>query len=111
MPKGYLFLAIAIVCEVIATTALKASDNFTRLTPSLLVIGGYGIAFYMLSHVVKTIPVGVAYAIWAGAGIVLVALISMVVYRQVPDLAAWIGIGLIVAGVVVLNLFSKMTLH
>lgn len=111
MPKAYLYLAIAIVAEVIATSALKASDNFSRLIPSILVIGGYGVAFNFLSLVVREIPVGIAYAVWSGAGIVLVALISIVLYKQVPDLAAWAGMALIIAGIVVLNLFSNMGGH
>jgi small multidrug resistance pump len=111
VPKAYLYLAIAIVAEVIATSALKASDNFSRLIPSILVIGGYGVAFNFLSLVVREIPVGIAYAVWSGAGIVLVALISIVLYKQVPDLAAWAGMALIIAGIVVLNLFSNMGGH
>ncbi|MAW80061.1 MAG: QacE family quaternary ammonium compound efflux SMR transporter [Parvularcula sp.] len=111
MPKVYLYLAIAIVAEVIATSALKASDNFSKMLPSILVIGGYGVAFNYLSLVVKELPVGMTYAIWSGAGIVLVALVSMAVYRQIPDLAAWAGMGLIIAGIIVLNLFSNMGGH
>ncbi len=111
MPKVYLYLAIAIVAEVVATSALKASDNFSKTLPSILVIGGYGVAFNYLSLVVKELPVGMTYAIWSGAGIVLVALVSIVVYRQIPDLAAWAGMGLIVAGIIVLNLFSNMGGH
>jgi small multidrug resistance pump len=99
-------LAVAIICEVIATTALKASDGFTRLWPSLLVIAGYAAAFYLLSIALRAIPVGVAYAIWAGVGIVGIALIGWVVFRQALDAPALIGIGLILAGVLVLNLFS-----
>lgn len=104
---GYLYLAIAIVAEVIATNALKASEGFTRIGPSIIVLLGYGTAFYCLSLVLKTIPVGVAYAIWAGMGIVLVALVSAIVFKQVPDLPAVIGMTLIVSGVVVINVFSK----
>jgi small multidrug resistance pump len=108
---SYLYLTIAIVTEVIATTALKASEGFTQLVPSLIVVAGYGCAFYFLSLVLRTIPVGIAYAIWAGAGVALVAIISAIVYKQVPDLPAILGMGLIVAGVVVINLFSKTTGH
>lgn len=108
---AYLFLVIAIIAEVIATNALKASDGFTRLVPSLLVIAGYGVAFYFLALVLKTIPVGIAYAIWAGLGIVLVAVVAALVFGQIPDLPGLIGIGLIVAGVVVVSLFSKMLGH
>lgn len=108
---AYLFLAIAVVCEVVATTALKASEGFTRLVPSLVVVIGYGIAFYFLSLTLKTIPMGVAYALWSGSGIILVSLISFLLYRQVLDLPAVIGIGLILAGVLVINLFSQSSAH
>jgi len=108
---AYFYLAIAIVSEVIATNALKASDGFTRLGPSVIVVLGYGCAFYFLALVLKTIPVGVAYAIWAGVGIALVALVAAVAFRQLPDVPALIGMGLIVAGVVVITVFSKTTGH
>lgn len=106
--NAYVLLALAIAAEVIATSSLKASESFTRLWPSLLVVAGYVGAFFLLMQVMKTVPVGIAYAIWCGAGIVLVTLIASVLYRQVPDLAAWAGIGLIIAGVAVIQLFSKM---
>ena len=108
---AYLYLAIAILAEVAATSALKASEEFTRLVPSLVVVVGYGVAFYFLTLVLRSIPVGVTYAIWAGVGIVLVALVGAVLYKQVPDIPAMIGIGLIVAGVVVINVFSKTVGH
>jgi small multidrug resistance pump len=111
MNIGYLYLAIAIVAEVAATSALKASEGFTRLGPTLLVAAGYGVAFYCLSLVLRTVPVGIAYAIWAGAGIVLIALIGALVLRQPLDAPAVVGIALIVAGVVVIQLFSKSTAH
>ena len=111
MPKAYLYLIVAIVTEVIGTSALKASDDFSKLIPSILVVLGYGVSFRMLSLVVREIPVGVSYAIWSGAGILLVSLVGMVLYKQIPDLAAWAGFGLIIAGIVVLNLFSKMNAH
>ena len=111
MPNAYIQLAIAIVAEVIGTSALKASANFSNLLPSLLVVVGYGISFYFLANVVREIPVGIAYAIWSGAGIVLVALISIVLYRQIPDLAAWLGMALIITGIMVMNLFSNMSGH
>jgi len=111
MHIGYLYLGLAIVAEVIATSALKASDGFSRLGPSLLVVVGYGIAFYFLAQVMRTIPVGIAYAIWSGAGVVLIALIGWLVFRQPLDLAAVIGIGLIISGVLVLQLFSKSGAH
>jgi small multidrug resistance pump len=109
--NGYLLLALAIVAEVIATSSLKASQGFTRLAPSVLVVTGYVAAFYLLMLVMRTVPVGIAYAIWSGAGIVLVSLIAVVLYRQVPDLAACVGIGLIIAGVAVIQLFSKTSAH
>ncbi|MEM5369530.1 multidrug efflux SMR transporter [Paraburkholderia azotifigens] len=107
----YVLLAIAIVAEVIATSALRASEGFTRLVPAAVVLLGYGISFYCLSLTLKSLPVGIVYAIWSGVGIVLITLVAIVMYRQVPDLAAVAGLGLIVAGVVVLNLFSKMQAH
>jgi small multidrug resistance pump len=108
---NWFYLAIAIVAEVIATTSLKASDGFTRPLPSTLVVLGYGIAFYMLSLTLRTIPMGVVYAIWSGAGIVLITLAGFFLYRQRLDLPALVGIGLIVAGVLVMQLFSKTTGH
>ncbi len=108
---SYLFLVMAIVAEVIATSALKMTHQFTRLGPSVVVIAGYAVAFYCLSHVLKTIPVGVAYAIWSGLGIVLVTVVGAFLFKQVPDLAAIIGMTLIVAGVLVINLFSKTVAH
>jgi small multidrug resistance pump len=108
---GYLWLAIAIVAEVIGTSALRASAGFTRLAPSLVVVGGYGVAFYCLSLTLKSMPVGIVYAIGSGGGIVLITLVAIVLYRQVPDVGAVIGLSLIVAGVVVLNLFSGMQAH
>lgn len=107
----YVLLAIAIVAEVIATSALRASEGFSRLLFSVVVIVGYGIAFYCLSLTLKSIPVGVVYAVWSGVGIVLISLVAVVLYRQIPDLPAIIGLGLIISGVVVLNLFSKMQAH
>ena len=104
-------LGLAIVAEVIGTTALKASDGFTRLAPSLIVVVGYAVAFYCLSLVLKSIPVGVTYAIWSGLGIVLITVVAFLVYGQRIDLAGLIGMGLIIAGVVVLNVFSKTSAH
>lgn len=108
---GYFYLAIAIVAEVAATSALKASEEFTKLIPTLIVILGYGIAFYLLTLVLRTIPVGITYAMWAGLGIVLVAIVGAVLYGEIPDFPAVIGMGLIIAGVVVINLFSKNISH
>lgn len=107
MSSGFVYLACAIVAEVVATSALKASDGFTRPWPSLVVLVGYGIAFYCLSVVLKTIPVGIAYAIWSGVGVALIALIGWLVLKQPLDAAAIAGIALIVAGVLVIQLFSK----
>ena len=108
---GYLYLAIAVAAEVIATTSMKAIDGFNKPLPLLLVVGGYGIAFWMLILVVRTIPVGIAYAIWAGLGIVLVSIAAMFIYQQKLDLPAVLGMGLIVSGVVVIQLFSQSTGH
>ena len=108
---AYSYLAIAIIAEVIATSALKASEEFTKLVPSLIVIIGYGASFYFLTHVLKTIPVGVTYAIWSGLGIVLVTIVGVILYKQTPDFPAVLGMGLIVAGVVVINVFSKTVGH
>ena len=108
---NWLFLAIAIVSEVTATSALKASNGFTRFWPSLAVVLGYAAAFYFLSLVIRVIPIGVTYAVWSGVGIVLVALIGWLIYGQKLDLPAVAGMALIIAGIVVLNLFSKMTPH
>ena len=107
--KHWLFLGIAIVAEVTATSALKASEGFSRLWPSAVVVLGYGVAFYFLSLTLRTVPVGVAYAIWSGLGVVLVALLSWWLFGQKLDLAALLGMGLIVAGVLVMNLFASST--
>ncbi len=108
---GYLYLAIAIVAEVIATSALKASEEFTRLGPSIIVLIGYGAAFYFLSLVLKTMAIGVAYAIWSGVGIVLIAIMAAIMFKQVPDIPAILGMALIVCGVIVINVFSKTVSH
>lgn len=104
-------LALAILCEVIATSALKASSGFTRLGPSLVVVIGYGVAFYCLSLSLRTIPLGIVYAVWSGSGVALITLIGWLVYGQVLDLAAILGLSLIVSGVLVLNLFSRVASH
>ncbi len=103
----YLFLAGAIIAEVIGTSALKASDGFSETVPSIITVTGYGVAFYLLSLVLKTIPVGIAYAIWSGAGVALITLIGWLAFGQKLDAPALIGIGLIVGGVIVLQVFSK----
>jgi small multidrug resistance pump len=109
--KPWVLLAAAIVAEVIATSALKSSDGFSRLWPSLLVVAGYGAAFFLLSLTLRAIPVGIAYAVWSGVGIVLVAAIAWLVHGQRLDAPAVLGMALIVAGVVVLNVFSKALAH
>mgnify|MGYP003454988903 CR=1 FL=1 len=106
---NWLILLCAIALEVIGTSALKASEGFTRLIPTAITIGSYIGAFYFLSLVLRTIPMGIAYALWSGVGIVAISIIGLVVYRQQLDLAAYIGIGLILAGTCVINLFSKAT--
>jgi len=106
MPPSYLYLFVAIVAEVTATSALKASEGFTRFTPSLVVGLGYTVAFYMLSLCLRDIPVGIAYAVWSGLGILLVTMIAWIVYDQRLDLPALIGLGLIIAGVATIQLYS-----
>lgn len=103
----YLYLGIAIVAEVAATSALKAADGFSRLVPSVVVVIGYALAFYFLSLTLRSMAVGVVYAVWSGVGIALICIIGALLYQQRLDVAALIGIALIVAGVLVLNLFSK----
>jgi len=109
--QQWIFLSIAIISEVFATSALKASESFSRLWPSLIVVAGYMSAFYFLSLTLKTIPVGVAYAIWSGAGVTLIALVAWALFGQKLDIPAIVGLLLIVAGIVVLNLFSKTVSH
>ncbi|MBP0048355.1 QacE family quaternary ammonium compound efflux SMR transporter [Marinobacterium sp. AK62] len=109
--KYWLFLAIAIISEVVATSALKSSEGFTRLAPSALVVVGYLLAFYFLSLTLKVIPVGIAYAIWAGTGIVLIALVGWWIYGQKLDLPAILGMAMILGGVAVINLFSSSGGH
>lgn len=107
----YLYLTAAIVFEVIATSALKASDTFTRPLPSVVTVGAYAAAFYLLSLSLRTIPTGVAYAIWSGIGIVLIAAVSWVWFKQALDAPAIVGLGLIILGVAVVNLFSRTAVH
>lgn len=108
---AYLYLAVAIVAEVIATSALRAADGFTQWLPSAISVVGYVVAFYFLSLTLKTMPVGIAYAIWSGVGIVLISLAGWLIYKQVLDLPAIAGMGLIMAGVIVINLFSRTAVH
>lgn len=109
--KPWIYLGIAIVSEVAATSALKSSEGFTRLWPSVFVVIGYSVAFFFLSLSLRTIPVGVAYAIWAGAGIVLITAIGWWWFGQKLDAAALLGMAMIAAGVLVINLFSKSAAH
>ncbi|CAM4139192.1 DMT family transporter [Kerstersia similis] len=108
---SYCYLLIAIVAEVIATSTLKLSQSFTRPWPSLVTILGYGIAFYCLSLTLRTMPTGIAYAIWSGLGIVLISLVSWLFFKQSLDLPAVLGLALIIAGVLVINVFSKSIAH
>jgi small multidrug resistance pump len=107
----YVYLALSIVAEVIATSSLKASDGFTKLWPSVIVVVGYGVAFHFLALTLKTIPIGVAYAIWAGAGVSLVAVVGWALFGQKLDAPAILGMALIVAGVVIMQVFSKAAGH
>ncbi len=111
MPVHYLYLLLAVIAETIGTTALQASQQFTRLWPSVTVVIAYALAFYLLSLTLKFMPVGVMYAIWSGLGIVLIALIAWIVFSQRLDGPAIIGMGLIIAGIVVIQLFSKTATH
>lgn len=106
----WVLLTIAIIAEVIATSSLKLSDGFTRLWPSVVVVAAYGLSFYFLSLTMRSIPIGVIYAIWSGLGVVLVTLVGWLVFKQNLDLPALIGIGLIISGVIVMNVWSKSTL-
>ena len=107
----WLYLMIAIAAEVVGTSSLKASEGFTKPMPSIVVLAGYGTAFFFLSLALKVMPVGVAYAVWSGAGVALIGLIGWLFFGQKLDAAAVLGMALIVAGVVVLNLFSKVAAH
>ena len=107
----WVYLITAIVSEVIATSALKASTGFTKPLPSVVVVIGYLVSFYFLSLTLKTIPVGIAYAIWSGVGVVLISVVAWPLYGQRLDLPALIGMGLIISGVMVINLFSNTAGH
>jgi small multidrug resistance pump len=107
----YLFLSLAIAFEIIATSALKASEGFTKLVPTLIAVVGYSIAFYCLSLTLRTMPLGLAYAIWSGAGIAILAVIGWLVFKQPLDLPGFVGLALIIIGVTVLNVFSKSAVH
>lgn len=109
--KVYIYLLLAVIAEVIATSALKPAMGFTKLLPSAIVVTGYATAFYLLSIIFQTLPVGITYAIWSGLGIVLVTLIGVLMFKQIPDLPAILGMVLIIAGVVVIQVFSKTMTH
>jgi small multidrug resistance pump len=109
--QAYIYLGLAIVSEVIGTTALKASDSFTRPLPSLITVGCYALSFYLLTFSLRVLPTGIAYAIWSGVGIVLISLVSWFWFKQTLDLAAIAGLAMIVGGVMVINLFSKSVGH
>ncbi|ASW73223.1 multidrug transporter [Chryseobacterium piperi] len=111
MGRSYIYLMLAIVFEIIATTFLKKSEEFSKLIPSLITIVGYAAAFYFMSLTLRQVPIGVTYAIWSGVGIVCITCIGAIAFKQIPDWPAIIGIALIVIGVVVINLFSKMGTH
>lgn len=108
---GYLFLGLAILGEIVGTTTLKATEQFTKLVPTIVVVISYCASFYLLSMAIRTIQVGTAYAIWCGVGIVFVSALAAIIYKQLPDTPAIIGILLIIAGVVVINLFSQTSGH
>ena len=111
MPLHYVYLLVAVVFETVGTSALKSSEGFTRLWPSVTVAASYGVSFYFLSLTLKTIPVGVAYAMWSALGIFFITLIGWVVFKQRLDAPALIGLALIVAGVAVIQLFSRTAGH
>ncbi|NVP55509.1 SMR family transporter [Mycoplana rhizolycopersici] len=111
LPVVYSVLVLAIVFEVLGTSAMQAAQHFTRLGPTVVMIVCYAVAFYFLSWSLRYVSVGVAYAIWSGLGIVLISLVGLFVFGQKLDVPAIIGLGLIVAGVMVLNLFSKSSFH
>jgi len=111
MPKAYLLLMIAVVFETIGTASLQASQQFTRLVPSVLVVIGYGAAFYLMAQTLKYLPVGITYAVWSGLGIVFISVIAFFAFGQKLDWPAMIGMGLIVLGILVIHLFSNTAVH
>ncbi|WP_040677074.1 DMT family transporter [Nitratireductor pacificus] len=108
---NHLYLIVAILFEVVATTALKQSDGFTRLVPSLVTVIGYAVAFFFLSLTLRIMSVGIVYALWSGAGIVLITAIGWLWFRQALDAPALLGVALIIAGVLIINLFSRSVMH
>ncbi|MEM6409420.1 MAG: SMR family transporter [Pseudomonadota bacterium] len=111
MPKHFIYLIAAVIAETIGTTALQASQQFTRFWPSVIVVVSYAISFYLLALTLKYMPVGLMYALWSGFGIILIALIGYLYFGQSLDLPAVVGLGLIIAGIVLINVFSKTSLH
>lgn len=111
MNASYVYLLAAIVAEVIGTTALKASEQLTKTIPTMITVAALATAFFMLSYAIRTIPIGIAYAVWSGVGIILITMAGAVVYKQFPDFAAILGMGMIVAGVAVIHLYSKSFAH
>ena len=111
MPVHYIYLIVAVAAETIGTTALQASQQFSRLVPSVIVLVAYGFSFYMLGLTLKVMPVGIVYAIWSGLGIVLIAVIGLVVFGQKLDLPAVLGMAMILAGILVIHLFSGSSGH
>jgi small multidrug resistance pump len=111
MPAHFITLIVAVIFETIGTTALQASQQFTKLGPSIIVVIAYAAAFYLLALTLKMMPVGIMYAIWSGSGIVLIALIGWVVFRQTLDWPAVLGMALILAGIVIIQVFSKSATH
>lgn len=109
--KSFAILFFAILSEVIATTALKFSEGFTKLVPSVVVVLGYGLSFYLLSLSLKVFPIGVAYAIWSGVGLILTVIAGMIIWKETLDWARVTGIILIIAGIILINVFSKSTAH
>lgn len=108
---GYVYLSIAIFAEIVGTSALKTSQGFTILVPSIIAIVGYGASLYFLSLVLGIMPVGIAYAIWSGIGITLITMIGAIWFNQIPDIPAIIGMLMIMSGVVIINVFSKTVSH
>ncbi len=109
--KDFAILFFAILSEVIATSALKFSEGFTKLVPSVVVVAGYGLSFYLLSLSLKVFPIGVAYAIWSGVGLILTVIAGMIIWRETLDWARVAGIILILAGIILINVFSKVSVH
>ena len=108
---GYFYLALAVIMEAVAMTALKASSDFTKWIPVVIMIVGYGASFYFMLLALKTIPMGITYSIWAGTGVILIAVIGAIKYHETPDLAAIIGMGLIIVGIVIIRVFSHTPVH